>query len=63
LERMVSFRLDDTARARVAELADKANEGLLTEDERAEYAEFVEAADLIAIMQANARSLLSKRSA
>ena len=43
--------------ARIDELADRCNDGLLTEAERAEYAGYVEAIDLIAILQAEARAV------
>jgi hypothetical protein len=61
LERIVNFRFDDVTRARAAELAEKANEGQLTDDERAEYSEYVETLDLIGIMQATARQILAKQ--
>jgi hypothetical protein len=60
LERIVNFRFDDVTRARAVELAEKANEGQLSEDERAEYAEYVETLDLIGIMQASARAILAR---
>ena len=60
LKRIVDFRFDDVTRARAAELAEKANEGLLSEDERAEYAEYVETLDLIGTVQATARAILAK---
>jgi hypothetical protein len=60
LERIVHFRFDDQTRDRAANLAAKANEGQLTDDERAEYAEYVEALDLIGVMQASARAILAK---
>ncbi|HEY7117951.1 MAG TPA: hypothetical protein VH475_15295 [Tepidisphaeraceae bacterium] len=63
LERVVRFRFDEATQARAAELAEKANEGLLTEEERTEYAEYIEAVDLIGIVQATARSALARRSA
>ena len=47
---IADFRADSAVRARIAELADKANEGELSEEERQEYADFVEAGTLIAIL-------------
>ena len=44
--------------ARIDELAGRCKEGLLTEAERAEYAGYVEAIDLVAILQAEARAVL-----
>ena len=43
--------------ARIDELANRCNAGQLTEDERAEYAGYVEAIDLVAILQAEARAV------
>jgi hypothetical protein len=61
LQRIVDFRFDAAMQARAAEFAEKANEGLLTDDERTEYAEYIEVLDLIGAMQATARSLLARR--
>ena len=57
-ERIVSFRLDPQTEARLADLREKANEGQLTDEERSEYEEFVEASDLMGILQAKARTVL-----
>jgi glutamyl-tRNA reductase len=43
---------------RIEELACKANEGELTEAERAEYQGYVRANEFVAILQAKARKLL-----
>ena len=59
--RVAGLRIDPETQARVDELADKANEGTLSPEERAEYAEYVEAADLVAILQAKARRVLAQR--
>jgi len=59
-ERILNFRADDATQARIDELADKANNGELTDDERTEYSQFVDAIDLIAILQANARRVLMR---
>jgi hypothetical protein len=56
--KVVEMRIDPEIVARVEVLADKANEGLLTEEERAEYQSYVDAADLIAIVKAKARGIL-----
>src|SRR4051794_40304425 len=60
-ERLVSLRIDAETRVRIDELADKANEGTLTDPERVEYAEYVEAMDLIGLLQAEARGMLDRR--
>lgn len=56
--RIVSARLDAGTQARIDELASKANLGLLSDEERAEYAQFVEYIDLVGIIKAKARRLL-----
>jgi hypothetical protein len=57
-KRLVELRVDPQTQARIDELADKANGGQLSPGERDEYAGFVEAIDLVAILQAKARRLL-----
>jgi hypothetical protein len=57
---LVSFRADPTTRARIAELADRCNQGELSPEERAEYEAYVRAIDLISILQSKARRLLAK---
>jgi hypothetical protein len=59
--RVVGVKIDPATRARVDDLAEKANEGLLSADERAEYEEYIEASDLLAILQAKARRMLAKQ--
>ena len=59
-QKIVDFRADAVMQARLDELAEKANEGALSEAERAEYDSYIEAIDFIAILQAKARSLLSQ---
>ncbi len=43
----------------MAELAEKSEEGSLTDDERTEYEQLVIVGDLIAILQAKSRKLLA----
>jgi hypothetical protein len=50
-----------TLLARVEELADKANEGLLTAEKRAEYKYYVDVDDLIGLLKAKARRLLGRQ--
>ena len=45
--------------ARIDFLAERANEGVLTDDERAEYEAFVDAADFISIFQLKAQLQLN----
>jgi hypothetical protein len=56
--RVVDFRIDPAVEARVAELAEKANEGTLDDDERAEYEAIINAADIISILKLKARRRL-----
>lgn len=58
---LVALRADAEVEARVDELRRKANAGTLTPDEDAEYREFVEAMDIVSIMQAKARRFLSRQ--
>lgn len=55
---LVELRADPLAQARIAELADKCNEGTLSEPERKEYETYVQVGNLIAILQAKARLYL-----
>jgi hypothetical protein len=52
---LAELRADLAAQARIDELAEKANEGRLTSEERREYETYVHVGNLIAILQAKAR--------
>jgi hypothetical protein len=56
--KIANLQADETTQNRLDELAEKANEGSLTPAEREEYEACVEAIDLIALLQAKARSVL-----
>jgi hypothetical protein len=60
---LLELRADSELEAHISELRRKANEGTLTPAEEAEYKDFVEAVDLISIMQAKARRFLARQSA
>ena len=60
LNALAKLRLTPKLAARVDRLADKANEGQLTLDERATYDELRAAFHLITRLQAKARSFLSQ---
>ena len=60
-EKMLSLRADRKTQRRIDELAAKANEGELTERERQEYEAYVQAIDLIGVLQAKARRYLKRR--
>jgi hypothetical protein len=55
---LLELRADSAIEAHIGELRQKASEGTLTPEEDADYKEFVEAVDLISIMQAKARRFL-----
>jgi len=61
--RLIELRADADTQRRVNELADKANEGSLSSDERADYESLVAAGSLIAVLQGKARSVLAGNTA
>ena len=61
-EVIVSLQADEGTQARVQVLREKANEGTLTKEEDAEYRDFVEAVDVISILQSKARQFLARQS-
>ncbi len=52
---ILDIRIDPEIQARVDVLAERANEGELTPEERDEYLSYVEAADLLAIFKLKAK--------
>ena len=60
---LLNLRADPEVQARIEELRRKANEGMLTLAEDAEYKDFVEAVDIVSIMQAKARRFLARQAA
>ena len=56
--RIVDLRADPELEERIAVLREKANRGTLTPEEDGEYKDFVEAVDVISIIQAKARRFL-----
>jgi hypothetical protein len=58
--KIVDFRPDAETQARIDELAAKADTGRLSDDERAQYHEYVEVFDLVAILKSKARSVLAQ---
>ena len=56
---VAELRADLITQARIDELATKCNEGALTEAEHREYGAYVEAIDMIGILQAKARAFLA----
>ena len=58
--RLVELRADDELQAETDVLRQKANKGTLNPDEEAAYKDFVEAVDLISIIQSKARRFLAR---
>ena len=56
---LVNLRAGEAAQARIADLAAKCNEGLLTPAEKADYESFVQAVDVISVLQGKARVWLA----
>ncbi len=59
--RIVDLRADVEIQTRVDTLAERANEGELTDDERTEYDSYREAFHFVTILQAKARTLLERQ--
>ena len=55
---LVELRADSALQVEIDALRLKANEGTLTPDEEASYKDFVEAVDVISILQSKARRFL-----
>jgi hypothetical protein len=58
--RLADFRVDPPVQERIDALAERANEGTLSTDERAEYEALVNAADFISILKLKARRHLDQ---
>jgi uncharacterized protein YnzC (UPF0291/DUF896 family) len=56
---VANLRAEPAVQARIDELAGKSNEGELSAEERAEYEAYVDALDIISILQAKARRRLA----
>jgi len=61
--RIVELRADDELQAEVDVLRQKSKEGTLSADEEAAYKDFIEAVDVISIIQSKARRFLAQHSA
>jgi hypothetical protein len=55
-QRVIAFDVAPPVQRRVNELAEKANEGMLTEDERSDLEALINAADFIAILKLKAQA-------
>jgi len=60
-QRVAEFRVDRGVQVRIKLLAERANDGLLSDDERAEYEALINAADFISILKIKARRRLKSR--
>ena len=58
---LVDLRADDELQAEVEVLREKANIGTLSPDEEVAYKDFVEAVDVISILQSKARRFLASQ--
>ena len=58
--RLAALQGDPTLEDRLAELARKSNEGELSPEERAEYEDYIEANNLLTVLQAEARYHLAQ---
>jgi hypothetical protein len=58
---ILQLRADAETQRRIDDLADKCNEGSLTEEERAEYQEFISLFNILTVLQVRARSVLESR--
>lgn len=56
--RLVDFQIDATVQERIDDLAERANEGVLTDSERSEYEALINAVDFISILKLKARGHL-----
>lgn len=61
--RIVELKADPELQAELDVLRRKANEGTLSPEEDAAYKDFVEALDVVSIIQSKARGYLARRSA
>jgi hypothetical protein len=58
--KVADLRADAEMQSRIDYLADRANEGSLTDEEREEYSGYLHAIDVITVLQAKARSQLRR---
>jgi len=61
VHQIADYHADESLQARLEELAQKANEGELTEDERSEYEGYAQANKFVAVLQAQARRRLASQ--
>ena len=59
--KLAALRASPEVQAKIDDLADRSNEGKLTAEEQAEYLVYVDAIDVISILQAKARSVIARQ--
>jgi hypothetical protein len=59
-EALANLKASQTVQNRIAELAEKCNQGSLSPAERSEYESYVQAVDLVSLLQAKARIWLAR---
>lgn len=59
--KIIDLRIDPELQDRLDELAEKANQGKLTTEERVEYEGYIEELDVIAIFKVKARAALRRQ--
>ena len=57
-KRVAELRADPAVQARIDALATKCNEGIITPEEMAEYDAYIQAMDVVAVLQKQARTLI-----
>jgi len=57
--RVLALKADSTLQARVNDLANRHNQGLLTPEEEAEYGSYVSCSTFVAVLKSKARQLLA----
>ncbi len=57
-QRIVSLRADAELQAQVDQLADKSNAGTLTEEERAQYGQYIQFSQFVSLLQIHAREMI-----
>ena len=62
-QRIIALRIDPALQTRIEELADRSNEGLLTEAECDEYRDYVEGAEILSLIKLKARRYLMSHGA
>ena len=59
-QRIAALRADPVLQSQVDELADKANAGTLTDQERSEYERYISFSEFVTLLQLKARDLLDR---